>query len=194
MTAEYYNGKKICFRAEDPHGNVSFTESNIIHGIDVTKPIIAGTSTVTMKVGSIEATSYDIKNGITVQDGSMNLTDALNCISNPNYNANAVADYTVTCTVADEAGNDAVPFVRTIKITAIDKSSLAAKIQSAKDARDNQATVADNNKDNLNQKITEAETALTNPNLTEAQRDVLISELDGFMNKLTHNSDVPMFQ
>lgn len=121
------------------------------------------------------------------------MTNNLNCSVVPNYDANFVADYTVTCIVSDEAGNISDTFTKIIKVVAIDKTPLTAKIQSAKDARDNPATVNDTNKTNLNDKITEAETALTNLNLTETQRDQLIAELDDLIGKLTSNSDAPIF-
>lgn len=99
----------------------------------------------------------------------------------------------MTCTVEDAFQNVSETFTRTIKIVEVDKSPLTAKIQSAKDARDNPATVNDVNKTNLDNKITEAETALTNPNLTEAERDNLINALMDLIAKLKTDTDAPVF-
>lgn len=57
---------------------------------DASKPTIAGTQSVTLTVGSADAINYDVKTGITAQDGSTDLTNALNCSVNPNYDANVV--------------------------------------------------------------------------------------------------------
>jgi P2-related tail formation protein len=96
--------------ARDTAGNETISRSDVF-SLDNTKPIITlnGNANVTVSKGSTYtdagATASDEHSGI---DGSVTVTGSVN--------VNVVGTYTITYTVSDKAGNEAIPVTRTINV------------------------------------------------------------------------------
>ncbi|OQC08518.1 MAG: Pesticidal crystal protein cry22Aa [Candidatus Hydrogenedentes bacterium ADurb.Bin101] len=102
----------VTYNVSDDEGNPAAQVTRTVNVVDTTVPVISllGNATVTVECG----TSYT-DDGATASDTCAgDLTSAINAVST--VNVNLVGSYTVTYTVSDGNGNDAVPVVRTVNV------------------------------------------------------------------------------
>jgi uncharacterized protein (TIGR02145 family) len=117
VTGGYY----LWILAKDIAGNTEITRTNIFN-LDNTKPVITmnGTSPVTVNKGSLYtdagATASDAHSGT---NGSVTATGSVN--------VNVVGTYTITYTVSDKAGNDAVVVIRIINVVDVSAPIITIK-------------------------------------------------------------------
>ncbi|MDD2515918.1 MAG: S-layer homology domain-containing protein, partial [Candidatus Gracilibacteria bacterium] len=112
FTTEADNGKRICYRAIDATGGISYAISSAIEGIDKIPPIItlSGPKNVIVNAGSIY-----IDSGATFFD---NVDGTGSVVASGTVDIKTLGTYTLTYTKRDIAGNVANPVIRSVSVIA----------------------------------------------------------------------------
>ena len=112
FSSEADNGKKVCYRAEDAIGNITYSLSNAISGIDRTPPIIT----------RIGGTGVSYSYGSTYTDLGATATESAAVVTTGSVNPLVLGDYTLTYNATDTAGNAATSVTRLIHIIKADQT------------------------------------------------------------------------
>jgi Domain of unknown function (DUF5011)/Putative peptidoglycan binding domain len=112
FNSEADNGKKVCYKAEDLAGNVTYSISNAIAGIDTTAPVITITGENPTRIHRLY--TYTDAGATATDNMDGDITSSIT-VSNT-VNTALTGTYIVTYCVTDAAGNKAEDKTRTVTV------------------------------------------------------------------------------
>ena len=190
------NGERVCYRVSDSLGNTAYNMSNVVAGIDTTKPVLTlnGDASVSLEVFS----NYSDAGATATDKHDGDLTSKIT-VNNP-VNTNKLGTYTITYDVSDAAGNKAVELTRTVDVVDTTKPVITllgnstVTIQTGSNYTDAGATAWDNYDGNLTSKIVVGGQVDTNAsgvyNITYDVSDSSGNKADEVVRTVTVQSDM----
>ena len=177
----------LTYTVTDKAGNKAEVKRVVTVGAqpDTTKPVFAGVTDVSIKVGS----TFDSKAGVTASDAQDgDLTSAI--VITGSVDTTKVGVYTLTYTVTDKAGNTTT-VERKVTVTASDAAALQKAVDDAEKLDEN-AYTPDTWK-TFADALAKAKAVLKKSDATQAEVDKALAALTEAQSKLVKDATKPVF-